>query len=484
MRAHHDRIYAVLRWCCVALSLVGFQRVAGAGTTIIPNGTVGLNYVTGGVQLVDGPGNGAFIGRTFADPSVQARTMAVVEQNSASLAGRQLTVTASRTVTAAEVGVAAVAVGAAFYGGCVAGTEIAKFAGMGTQPANGSRVTCNVTDWLFDEGQPSTTSPRYCGTGPRAVQECAASAVDLQSLWMSELAVGKCNAVDTIVYSRGTITGTTGGNISINYQCGSTSGVYGTWSYATNGTMQTCPASIDALNPAWSIPAGSPPGADGKCATGRYNAVSPEIAGQRLGQYGDATRMKPFSQWLLDRGATIPVAAPRNITGVSPASATSAPITSTQTNADGSTVTTTKTPTTTFTASGDTVTYSTTYETVTQTCTGANSCSTTTTNTTTPGAAQEADQKSDCDKHPNAIGCSEYGTPSTEKVTGTEKPVSFTPVSFGEASCPAPVTFEAYGTHTFEFAPMCDAAVTWVRPVVLVIAAALGAFIFIGGLKS
>lgn len=107
---------------------------------------------------------------------------------------------------------------------------------------------------------------------------------------------------------------------------------------------------------------------------------------------------------------------------------------------------------------------------------------TTTTEGPAPGATESP---SDCDKYPDIIGCSKYGTPEGGQVQKKTKTVSFDPVSLPGGGCPAPRQFTAFGTqYEISWTPICDATVTYVKPVVLIICSAFGAFIFIGGLKS
>jgi hypothetical protein len=116
---------------------------------------------------------------------------------------------------------------------------------------------------------------------------------------------------------------------------------------------------------------------------------------------------------------------------------------------------------------------------------------TTATNTASGTGVQKADLadiKTDCDKKPNSIGCGEYGTadtgpalPSSVAAVGSVVAASFA----SNASCPADMPFIVHGqTYAISFTPICNASTDYVRPVVLVLAAALAAFIFIGGLKA
>lgn len=101
------------------------------------------------------------------------------------------------------------------------------------------------------------------------------------------------------------------------------------------------------------------------------------------------------------------------------------------------------------------------------------------------GGTPQIDSRTDCDKYPSSIGCSEYGNPETGEVPRTAKQVSFEPVELAGGSCPADVTFQVGGhTYTLEFQPVCEGVETYVRPLVLVLGAFLAVAVFVGGLKS
>lgn len=123
----------------------------------------------------------------------------------------------------------------------------------------------------------------------------------------------------------------------------------------------------------------------------------------------------------------------------------------------------------------------------------------TTTTTTTTSTQPQADYCSAnpaaaacksqdwCEKNPDTVGCSEFGTPDdsvklTEKSSGFE---SITAVPFAAAGgCPAPLSFEVIGhQYAVSFQPVCNGAQDYIRPVVLVLAAFAAAFIFVNGFK-
>jgi hypothetical protein len=97
-------------------------------------------------------------------------------------------------------------------------------------------------------------------------------------------------------------------------------------------------------------------------------------------------------------------------------------------------------------------------------------------------------QPTDCDKDPTRIGCSQYGEPDNSVRLSTRDSgfSSIVPVAFaGGGSCPAPASFSARGhSYSLSFQGICANSVDYIRPIVLVIGAALAAFVFIGGFRS
>lgn len=240
---------------------------------------------------------------------------------------------------------------------------------------------------------------------------------------------------------------------------------------ASTVTGPGCPASIDASNPAYNVPAGSPIGSDGKCPTARYNhaPITPAGAAEYFpanpGQQGvDAAKNA------MDAGQTIPGTV--EVSG--PSSQQGTPSTS-QTTGPNGTTTTTKTPTYTYNYNGDTINYGpvTTVTTITN-----NEGSTTTTE-----VSEQKPTETDCDKYPSSLGCMEAGTTPDVDVPEEEVTVTITPTTgWGaeNASCPAPRTFTVSG-NTFEmsFQPVCDFA-TVMRYVILAVAWIGAAFIVVG----
>lgn len=93
---------------------------------------------------------------------------------------------------------------------------------------------------------------------------------------------------------------------------------------------------------------------------------------------------------------------------------------------------------------------------------------------------------SECQKNPAAAQCAELGNVSETPLTPELINSQFAAVDFASsAQCPAPATFALNGrSHEFSFQPMCDAASTWIRGVVMLLAATVAAWVFIQGLKS
>jgi hypothetical protein len=173
------------------------------------------------------------------------------------------------------------------------------------------------------------------------------------------------------------------------------------------------------------------------------------------------------------------------------------PATGTATNDSKSTTTTDSTGTTTTTRDGVTV------------CENGTCTTTRTTTTTAPGgtpqivtssssqpkvgfcqenpttkACQAADP---CDDNPDSVACMKTGTPTEQTLPGEEAGINaVTAVSFtAAAGCPADLSFDVNGsTYAFSYAVMCNTASGYGSPVVLVLGAALAAFVFIGGFKA
>ena len=251
-------------------------------------------------------------------------------------------------------------------------------------------------------------------------------------------------------------------------------------------TVQACPASIDASNPAYDIPAGSPVGRDGKCPTARYNH-QPYTPEQAAGQPVTYPPSLPSQQWgqavgdAIDHGGQ---SAPANVTSSGPASQTG-PGQTTTTTSGNSTTTTTNTPTYNYNYAGNTINYTTTTTNVTN-----NNGAVTTTTTTGPNAPPAQDPKDPCTANPGRAGCVSLGdAPAAEAMPTSSVPITYVPTMFaGSAACPAPVplSFSISGvakSFTISYQPLCD-LMTILAPIFLALGAAGASIIFMQGLRT
>ena len=89
-------------------------------------------------------------------------------------------------------------------------------------------------------------------------------------------------------------------------------------------------------------------------------------------------------------------------------------------------------------------------------------------------------QQDQCEKYPNSVGCSELGTLDGQPSTG-QFDLEFQPeTDMLPASCPASITVLG---HSLSFQPACD-AMTYIKPVVLVMASLLATFILFGSFRD
>lgn len=244
-------------------------------------------------------------------------------------------------------------------------------------------------------------------------------------------------------------------------------------------TATQCPASIDALNPAYNIPAGSPIGPDGKCPTARYNhaPISAADAAARVTANPPADPT-PWVQPTKDAIQSGGQSAPAGITTTGPASQTGTGTTTTTTGGSPSqTVTQTSTPTYTYNYAGDTITYNTSITTVTNNITTG----TTTTTTTDGPTAIPQDPTDPCTADPNRIGCLKLGDTPTDQVPTKDRQISYSAEAVGLPSgCPAPTTVAG---HTVSYDAICDAA-TGARPWVIVGAVFSALMLMLAGVRQ
>lgn len=492
----------VVRFLLGALALVGLQ-VAQA-TTISPTGAVGVTYGSGYAQITDGASDFArLLSRNVSSSGIGAT---VTDSMSLRVGGSDIGVGLVRAVSGAELAAATVAVGAAAWGGWQVGTALANYMGLGTA-SEGARVAPTAGGWMYDPGvapTPGTTTQCQkfrsgnntvlpgCFGGATVTAQAALDAANWviaqpgsRLTYPGPVTTYDCGGFTVGSYWAGGFNISGGTPADANHTAcvpWGGGGSYSDYMTATVTTSASCPPYVDALNPAYSNSSPTP-GADGMCPTGRYSqaldaaTAAARIAGGAVSGYGAG-----LLNDVLSKGQPVTVAAPYAPTNPNPTSVTGQPTTTTTTNPDGSTVTTTTTPKTNFGVSGDKVTYNTQNTTVTNTCTAASSCSSTTTVTNSTPTPDPTDP---CTENPDSAGCVKLGGPTTETVPKTSSPVTITPVAFASGSCPPPITFTAMGhAYSFDYASMCDTATNSVRPVVLLIGVALGAWVFIGGLKS
>ena len=441
----------------VALCLMAFHKLSRA-SVVGPNGGMGLTYGPGSVAMGDGADFSRLLSRTLS-PSVAGGTGAtsVVEGYGIKVGASEIAVSAARVMTAGELASAAALLGGAAWAGFTVGAPISKALGHDTLTLGDTKCTATNHGWVCGEKQDATPSSTASGwkTGGRDGTESTSKA-------------GSCQLLATLQASDAGTTGYTGEDRGSDCRVWTgailTSGFVGTYTYsvATVTTSANCPASIDALNPAWSVPAGTAPGADGKCPTGRYNAataaaIATVIEGQLTSH--PAAVAPAVAADVLAKGQPIPVAAPRSLTGPSTATKTS---TTTTTAPGGSPATTTTTTTNNYTYNTSTVNYTTNI-----TTTGPDG----TTTTTEPDPAAE-DPDDPCAKNPDTVGCSKLGQPTNDKPEWQEKPIVFAEEAVGLPSgCPAPLTIPVSGeTISLSFTPICDTAPI-VQPVVVAFAA-------------
>ena len=180
---------------------------------------------------------------------------------------------------------------------------------------------------------------------------------------------------------------------------------------------------------------------------------------------------------ILAKGGDLPMPAP-TITGPT---ALPGPSTTVK-NPDGTTTVTQNTST--FVINGDTITNVTNISSTTI-YNSSSQVIQTSTSTVTPAPTTKAEEvKTDCDKYPDSIGCSKYGTPSASDTLGKEtKNVTITPVEFAGGSCPGPVSLEVFGhSYALSYTPLCDKLAT-LSSLFLALAGLMAAWIFTSGFK-
>lgn len=120
---------------------------------------------------------------------------------------------------------------------------------------------------------------------------------------------------------------------------------------------------------------------------------------------------------------------------------------------------------------------------------GSKTTGTSTTGTTTVGQVPgsgwtPSEQPTDCDKIPDAMGCSKFGNVTDGPgITKTNKQVTILSKTFAGGSCPQPVSFTVFATtHAFSYQPLCDKLAA-ISGILMALAAIASAWIFADGFR-
>jgi hypothetical protein len=246
---------------------------------------------------------------------------------------------------------------------------------------------------------------------------------------------------------------------------------------AETKVQELCPPVVNFADPAYSVP-GGPPDADGKCPTGRYEPLPEAEAETRLAPQLQkvADPAKVVRELLEDGPELTPYADvnPKTVSG--PATASEPATTTTHTSPTGQPQTTT-TQTTYNIRYGDNYTTNWTVTTITNNPDGS-----TETKDETP-----KDEKSECEKNPDVIGCQKTDTPPGQDLEKRDIEVRYAPqAGWGadNAACPAPPNISVLGNSLqLDLSLFCTFFQS-IRFALIGMAAMVGALIFIGGLKN
>lgn len=119
----------------------------------------------------------------------------------------------------------------------------------------------------------------------------------------------------------------------------------------------------------------------------------------------------------------------------------------------------------------------------TTTVTVHNDSTTTTSTTNNAPPLPSTETQTDCDKYPNSIGCSQFGTvPTPEIIPTIVLPIAMPWTSWGGGSCPAPVT-SVHGLVVMDYQPLCDKLVIF-KPILITCALLASLFIIAGAVKD
>lgn len=247
----------------------------------------------------------------------------------------------------------------------------------------------------------------------------------------------------------------------------STTNIVGSYN---KGVVKLCPTAIDFSDPVYNQP-GGPVMQDGKCPTGRYSGTTTEQAAAKVAAFPpDATDtvLRDVVREAVDKGA---MESPAELELSGPASKQGTPI-STTTQTPNGTVTETKTPTYSYVYEGDTITYNISTTNIT------NNNGQTTTSTTTG----EKEQRTDCDKFPDSVGCLKLGPAPTDQVQKRQTTLIWAAEAISlPVGCPPDVPL--FGEHKFSWQMTCDTAVK-MKPFILAGAAITALMIVLAALRS
>ena len=457
-----SRAWALLGVMLALLLLSPFAHAVG--TTVSPTGGMFLNYVRGGVKMSDGGAFDAFMGRVYT-----ARTAgggaSVAERYGFQLGGNAVRVTATRAIPLSAVAGAIAAAGAAGYAGFQTGAAISHWLGNDTLTIGPMRCTASYGGWKCDGGQvPALGTPTTCLGYPKSLvgsPNGTPGCVTLQQVCAYRYRYYPPSTFGRVSTTPGFEDPEGCEYLFPNASCSATGGVcraagehMGAPTNQPDQTQSGCPATIDALDPRWSRPSGSPPDADGKCPTGQYNTATVGDVSERLQTPSLAPSLEAHRdelpavlEKLSEDGEPIEGASPRELTLDSPPHVVGDPQTTTTTGPDGVPHTTTETPTEDVTCTGDECDY-------------VDGSTTTNPDGSTTDQTNNPPPPDPCEANPNRVGCVELGDPGNDKPTWTEKPITFAieDLGFG-GSCPAPWNGTVHGWHlSMSYGPACDNA--------------------------
>lgn len=224
------------------------------------------------------------------------------------------------------------------------------------------------------------------------------------------------------------------------------------------------------------------PGEDGKCPTGRYTAKSQAEAAQMV---KDGTRFRDqmlrdhvdllvkANQEIKPKLETPSLEGPAKVIGPASVQKTTQP--------DGTVVEKTTTPSVSLSYPSPGTITKTPGSTTTEKTTSPSGVVTQgpTTETQSTAAPSESDL---CEKYPDILACSKLGTPPSDAVPTTSKDVTYSPESTGlPSSCPADIP--VYRGVSFSMQEACDISIM-MRPLVLAAAALCALMICVGAIRG